>query len=364
VSRVPDHLIDEIRHRARVSDVVREIGGRTLKRAGREYVAECPFHADRKPSLTINDDKGLYKCFPCGASGDAFGFVMEYQGVGFLEAVAAVGALYGITVEAEISDGLSEADRARLRAERDRRRGVVRFFRGVQTALEARETLAAARRIWLDAQAAPDVPLRYLAGRGINLRGLPRAMRAHRALYHGPSDSRWPGLVSLLEGPYGVAGIHRTYLTTDGAKAPVDPAKMTLGPYLEAGACLRLQNAATRVALAEGIESALSAAQVIHQERQRSDDPQLHWPVWAVLCLEGFRKVVLPESIRDVLIMPDADENPEAKDGRRSAREAAREVIDEAVVRFQREGRTVWLFDTPDGKDLNDMLLEGLGVRP
>jgi DNA primase len=368
--KIPEHVVDEIRARARVSQVIERIGNRAIKRKGREFVTECPFHADRKPSLTINDAKGIYKCFPCSASGDALKFVMDYSGVGFLDAVAMVGELVGIHVDLDApAPSMSDAERAQLQAQRERRHGAERILRAIHAAAETKQIVAAARKLWLEAQDGHDLALGYLRNRGIDLRALPRSMRAHRSLFHAPSELRWPGIVGVLEGPHGFAGVHRTYITNDGAKAPVSPAKMTLGPLFEAGACLRLQGARTRVALAEGIESALSAAQAIHRERQRcikegleTRAGELAWPVWSVLALEGFRSVVLPPEIREVMILPDADESTEERDGRRSGRDAAREVIDQAVARFQAEGRTVYLFDTPEGQDLNDMLLEGLDL--
>lgn len=361
--RIDDAVINEIRHRARVSDVVRDIGLISLRKNGREFLAECPFHSDRKPSLTINDAKGFYKCFPCGAGGDAIKFVMDYLGVGFLDALARVGALYNIRVDAAPEDGLTEAQRQALRQERERQRGGERILRAFADAAEAGCALRDARRIWTDAQDAADVPLRYLSGRGIVLRGLPACLRSHRSLWHAPSETRWPGMVGCITGPRGFAGVHRTWLTLDGDKAPVSPVKMTLGSFFEAGACLRLQNAYGRVALAEGTESSLSAAQAIHKARASrraagEPDADLAWPVWSVLALEGFRRVVLPDSVREVMLLPDADESTEVKAGRRSGREAAHEVITQAIARFQGEGRTVHLFDTPEGMDINDMLRE------
>ena len=50
-----------------------------LTRKGQNLEALCPFHSDTKPSLKVNDQKGLYKCFACGAGGDAINFVKEYK---------------------------------------------------------------------------------------------------------------------------------------------------------------------------------------------------------------------------------------------------------------------------------------------
>ena len=58
-----------------------------LKRAGANYSACCPFHSEKTPSFTVSQTKQFYHCFGCGAHGTAIGFLMEYQGMGFVDAV-------------------------------------------------------------------------------------------------------------------------------------------------------------------------------------------------------------------------------------------------------------------------------------
>lgn len=72
--------------------------GRTVKleRRGRNHVGLCPFHQEKSPSFSVNEDKGFYHCFGCGAHGDAFSFVMETQGLGFVEAVELLAAEQGV----------------------------------------------------------------------------------------------------------------------------------------------------------------------------------------------------------------------------------------------------------------------------
>ena len=76
---------DEVRARLAISEVI----GRKIKltRKGREHLGLCPFHSDRKPSLTVSDEKGFYHCFSCQAHGDVFSFVMETEGLSFPEAL-------------------------------------------------------------------------------------------------------------------------------------------------------------------------------------------------------------------------------------------------------------------------------------
>ncbi|MGE0659959.1 MAG: DNA primase [Reyranellaceae bacterium] len=80
----PDFL-DELRSRLSLSEIV---GRRVaLKRKGREHSGLCPFHNEKTPSFTLNDQKGFFHCFGCGAHGDVVGFVMRSEGLSFPEAV-------------------------------------------------------------------------------------------------------------------------------------------------------------------------------------------------------------------------------------------------------------------------------------
>jgi len=77
--------LEELRSRTTLSTLI----GRTVKvqKAGREFKACCPFHNEKTPSFTINDEKGFYHCFGCGAHGDAISWMTEQRGLGFMDAV-------------------------------------------------------------------------------------------------------------------------------------------------------------------------------------------------------------------------------------------------------------------------------------
>src|SRR5437762_8358288 len=62
-----------------------------LMRAGKEYTGLCPFHADKHPSLSVNEEKQVFHCFACGESGDVIDFVMRSAGVSFRQALAELG---------------------------------------------------------------------------------------------------------------------------------------------------------------------------------------------------------------------------------------------------------------------------------
>jgi len=99
VGRIPQHFIDELVAR---TDIIEVIGSRVqLKRAGREYKACCPFHDEKTPSFWVSPDKQFYHCFGCGAHGTALGFVMEYEHLGFVEAVEELASRAGLEVPRE-----------------------------------------------------------------------------------------------------------------------------------------------------------------------------------------------------------------------------------------------------------------------
>src|SRR5438309_11822593 len=71
-----------------------------LIRAGREWKACCPFHNEKTPSFTVNDDKGFYHCFGCGAHGDAIRFLTDARGLAFIDAVKELADQAGMEVPA------------------------------------------------------------------------------------------------------------------------------------------------------------------------------------------------------------------------------------------------------------------------
>jgi len=94
--KYPQSFIEEIRTRVRMSELI----GRSIpvRRAGREYHALCPFHKEKTPSFTINDEKGFYHCFGCGAHGDVINFVKEYEHLGYREAIEKLAGMAGLAV--------------------------------------------------------------------------------------------------------------------------------------------------------------------------------------------------------------------------------------------------------------------------
>ena len=87
-------LVEEIRSRNDIVDVVSSYV--KLQRKGSNYVGVCPFHNDHSPSMSVNQPRQIYHCFSCGAGGDVFKFVMEYENLTFPEAMKVLADRAGI----------------------------------------------------------------------------------------------------------------------------------------------------------------------------------------------------------------------------------------------------------------------------
>lgn len=96
---IPQDFIDQLLSRVDIVDVVDRYV--PLKKAGQNYMACCPFHKEKSPSFTVSPSKQFYHCFGCGAHGSAIGFVMEYQGLNFVEAVKNLAEGLGMPVPEE-----------------------------------------------------------------------------------------------------------------------------------------------------------------------------------------------------------------------------------------------------------------------
>jgi len=93
---IPQRFVEDLLQRVDLADL---IGSRiTLKKAGGNYKARCPFHDEKTPSFNVRPDKGFYHCFGCGAHGDAISFVREFDGMGFTDAVEELARRTGLEV--------------------------------------------------------------------------------------------------------------------------------------------------------------------------------------------------------------------------------------------------------------------------
>ncbi len=100
---IPDQVIEQIRT---ASDIVSVISDYVpdLKKAGRNFKCCCPFHTEKTPSFIVSPEKGIFRCFGCGAAGDVFKFVMLIENVSWIESVKKLAEKNGITIQESFSD--------------------------------------------------------------------------------------------------------------------------------------------------------------------------------------------------------------------------------------------------------------------
>lgn len=146
---IPQSFLDQLRERTTLSALIQR--SIPLKRAGREWKACCPFHQEKSPSFHVNDEKGFYHCFGCGAHGDAIRWLTDHDGMPFIDAVKQLAAAAGMEVPAS-DPRAAERDREREGDLGIMDRAAKRF------AMQLQGDLAPAAR------AAAD----YLAARGIS----------------------------------------------------------------------------------------------------------------------------------------------------------------------------------------------------
>ena len=125
--RIPQSFINDLIERV---DIVEVIDSRvSLKRAGKNLQALCPFHEEKTPSFSVNPEKQFYYCFGCGATGTSLRFLMEYEGLEFVDAVETLAQIAGVEVpreagsrkqiDTDLYEILSSADRYYRSALRD-----------------------------------------------------------------------------------------------------------------------------------------------------------------------------------------------------------------------------------------------------
>jgi DNA primase len=266
-------------------------------------MARCPVHEDRRPSLSISSGKDGKVLVRCHAGCDQRDLIAALQKRGLWPTTGRL-------------SGIARMPRRRIAEEPD---------------ADALKRSAAALAIWQASQAAEETHVAsYLRSRRLDVPALP-ALRFHAGLKH-PSGGVWPAMVALVT--HGATGspiaIHRTFLARDGGgKAPVEPAKMMLGPCR--GGVVRLGEPDDVLMVGEGIETCLAAMQASGN------------PAWAALSTSGLRSLDLPVAIRDVIVLADGDEPGEA-----AAQHCAR--------RWKREERRVRIARPPNGMDFNDLL--------
>ncbi|HWK36759.1 CHC2 zinc finger domain-containing protein, partial [Sphingomonas sp.] len=104
-------FLDELRARTHLSGLIAK--SVKLQRAGKEFRACCPFHNEKSPSFYVNDDKGFYHCFGCGAHGDAIRWMTDQRGLPFMDAVKELAQVAGLEMPALDRQSAERAERAR-----------------------------------------------------------------------------------------------------------------------------------------------------------------------------------------------------------------------------------------------------------
>ena len=142
---IPDSFKQDLLNRVDVVDV---ISARVpLRKSGANWIGLCPFHGEKTPSFTVSQTKQFYHCFGCGAHGNAIGFLMEYSGLGYVEAVKELADSVGMKLP-------------ELRSE-DRKP------RPAPEGPDLYELLAAAARYYRESLKAAPRAIEYLKGRGL-----------------------------------------------------------------------------------------------------------------------------------------------------------------------------------------------------
>ena len=114
---IPDSYINDLLGRV---DIIEVIDRRVkLKRSGKNHMACCPFHDEKSPSFSAESVKQMYYCFGCGAGGNAIGFMMDYDGIGFRQAVKSLADSVGLAFEYDGVDPVHTAQSATRQQKED-----------------------------------------------------------------------------------------------------------------------------------------------------------------------------------------------------------------------------------------------------
>ncbi len=105
MARIPEHIIEEIRSRTDIVDIISEYV--SLSAAGKNFKGLCPFHEEKTPSFMVSRDRQMFKCFGCNEGGNVFTFLMKHEGMSYPEAIRLLSEKCGVTIPES-----SEADRA------------------------------------------------------------------------------------------------------------------------------------------------------------------------------------------------------------------------------------------------------------
>jgi DNA primase len=113
-NRVPEDIVDYLRHRADIVEIIGEYV--PLKKQGQNYSGLCPFHEEKTPSFVVSPHKQIFHCFGCGKGGNVYTFLMEKEGLSFLESVTRLAKRYGVELpQREMSEAQKQKNAQRER---------------------------------------------------------------------------------------------------------------------------------------------------------------------------------------------------------------------------------------------------------
>lgn len=219
------------------------------------------------------EGRGTYFCAGCGA-GDGMHLALRFTGLAFRELAEKIEGLAGTVLPTTSQPSRSEADKC-----------------------------AALRLVWKGSSPIQrgDVAERYLRDRGLSLPQLPASVRVHPGLSYRDEDNHlvgtYPVMLATVTDPAGKAAtLHRTYLE-NGRKAPVSHPKKLMQGLSVVGAAIRLFPLSEALGIAEGIETALAAAELFRR------------PVWSCISAQGIESFIPPAGVRAITIFADHDLN-------------------------------------------------------
>jgi len=261
---------------------------------------------------------GIWHDFATGEGGDAIDLIMKSHGCDFVHALDVARQLVGLTGPAPA--GFRPSTVKATHTPEQMKRIITNIFH------EARDVHQT------------DIVAKYLASRRLDLLNVrPDQIRQHDRLLHSPSKRHFPAMVAAIRDNAGnLIGVHRTYLSIDGRKAPVEPVKMILGA--SAGGHVHLANIRNgSLGVCEGIETGLSVGVIM---RHRVS-------VWPLLSTSGFVNFKIPAGLEELHIFRDAGDA-----GHVAASKLAGRAAQEGV-------KKVYVLQPKGGDDFNSDLMGG-----
>ncbi|RWM29436.1 CHC2 zinc finger domain-containing protein [Mesorhizobium sp.] len=364
--RIDPIELEDLKSRTPLSRVFEMYGVRS-KGSPKARWANCCFHGERTPSLKINDERGRFGCFGCGAGGDHFTVLQELGGKTFMEAVETLGGVRLVTAEERkviedrstqwAAEEAEEKKKARKSSERLFNSGVSLMGTHAEAYLAAR-ALPVVKRWTFDLRFVP----------ALEYRGYPDG-EAEETVVLGS----YPAMIAAIRDKDMVLiGVHRTYLDPQQPKKLLPPgcqrrnkAKKVLGE--QTGGMIWLTPVGARLATGEGIETtrswyalgygdddiALAASVSLGNmaggatgSQPHPKDPNKRVPNG--IPDEDRPGVILPVRVKEVILLGDGDSDPYMT--------RARMMV--AGRRFRKQGREVFVSMAPDGKDFSNVLQE------